>query len=243
MDDPTDPEEQRQLIDRFYKKTYYQYLREMGSKLSRKTFVFESTERTKDKQMRILNRVVTYWQRYTVERMFKGWRGYIRGRREKRKMADEIARVRKQLDDATERVGSVASEKEVALERAIQLNESANTELQRVQDRCSRLEWRNDELEAAAREMNKRFEEDARVKKLVQEIAHLRKANAKLLAAAGGDAHEASVESAGGAPEEATEMSFVISDATDIAEVQKLRGELAAAKARIAQLEQQQQAP
>jgi DNA repair exonuclease SbcCD ATPase subunit len=237
LDDPTDPNQQRQLIDRFYKKTYYQYLREMATKLNQKTLVFEDTERTKDKQMRILNRIVAYWQSYTTGIMFMAWRGYIRGRRVKRKMKADLKNVKEQLESASESVGRVASEKELALERALELNESTQREMERLQETCDRLERRNAELEDAGREMSKRFEEDARVRKLLGEIESLRKANAELRESNGGEPGSPLDASDKPQPAADGETSFVITDGADMAEMSGLREELAAAKARIAELE------
>jgi hypothetical protein len=112
LDDPTDPAQQKALIDRYYKKTYFQCLREVATKLNLKTFTFESVEKTKDKQMRILNRIVEYWQQYTKRLVLKSWRGYLKGRRLKRQVLGQCLLLRQQLDQANTAASTMSAERD-----------------------------------------------------------------------------------------------------------------------------------
>ena len=92
--DPTDIEEQRRLISRYYGKTFFQGVRALSTKLHASSLKYENAERTKEKQMRLMDRIASYWQRRVCSMMFYAWKGHVA----KRKVDHALCRRNEELE-------------------------------------------------------------------------------------------------------------------------------------------------
>ena len=90
LKDPKDVNSQKLLIERFYGKTYFQHLREYAMKADQSNELALKTERTSDKQTKVLNRVVDFWQGYTKHRILRAWSAYVTEEKSKRALRSQL---------------------------------------------------------------------------------------------------------------------------------------------------------
>jgi hypothetical protein len=167
-------EQAQRLIERFYNKTYYQCVREVSTKLLGSRSVFEEAQQTKEKQMAVMNRIVAYWQRYTLGTLFRGWRGYIGGRKANSHKKKEEHRAQKLIHELRSKVAlaDASTTKDLLAsnrngERLAAEVKAARAELQRQQDAHA-------ELQAEHRALKDSLANNSKVRRLMKEIKTLR---------------------------------------------------------------------